>query len=117
MNRQDAKDILPIIQAFAEGKTILYRLFSAKHWIESTAPSFNIEEYEYRIKPESKYRPFANAEECWEEMQKHLPFGWVKYKDKDSYTAYWNVNNNCDFESDFNDYVFVDGEPFGIMED
>ena len=32
----------------------------------------------YRIKPEPKYRPFANAEECWAEMLKYQPFGWLK---------------------------------------
>lgn len=30
---------------------------------------------EYRIKPEPKYRPFKDAKECWQEMQKHQPFG------------------------------------------
>lgn len=33
---------------------------------------------EYRIKPESKYRPFKDAEECLQEIQKHQPFGWIK---------------------------------------
>ena len=32
----------------------------------------------YRVKPEFKYRPFKDAEECWQEMQKHQPFGWIK---------------------------------------
>lgn len=31
---------------------------------------------DYRIKPE--YRPFKDAKECFEEMQKHKPYGWVK---------------------------------------
>ena len=32
----------------------------------------------YRVKPEFKYRPFKDIEECWSEMQKHQPFGWIK---------------------------------------
>ena len=35
---------------------------------------------DYRIKPETKYRPFKDAEECFEEMKKHQPFGWIKDK-------------------------------------
>lgn len=31
----------------------------------------------YRIKPEPKYRPFKDAEECWQEMLKHEPFGYT----------------------------------------
>ena len=26
---------------------------------------------------ELEYRPFENIKECWEEMLKHQPFGWI----------------------------------------
>lgn len=78
MNRQQAKELLPIMKAFAEGKTILCRLLGSKCWAEVKSLSFNIDRLEYRIKPEPKHRPFKNAKECWEEMQKHNPYGWVK---------------------------------------
>lgn len=58
MNRQEAKELLPIIQAFAEGKTIEFRTNSISKWIETTTPKFDLL-HEYRIKPEPKYRPFA----------------------------------------------------------
>ncbi len=116
MNREQAKELLPVIQAFAEGKPILYRFLNDEHWEASIAPTFNIDKFEYRIMPEPKYRPFKDAEECWQEMQKHHPFGWIKYKDKDSYTTYCDVHNNCGFELDFDDYTFADGSPFGIRE-
>ncbi len=35
----------------------------------------------YRIKPESKYRPFKDEKECWQEMQKHQPIGWITFQD------------------------------------
>ena len=47
---------------------------------------------EYRIKPEQKYRPFANVEECWQELLKHKPFGWVKEKYSDRYNLIIEVN-------------------------
>ena len=77
MNRQDAKSFLPIIQAYIEGKSIEFKDYKGK-WVESEQLAFNKPVEEYRIKPEPKYRPFKNAEECWQEMQKHEPFGWVK---------------------------------------
>lgn len=77
MTREQAKELLPIIQAFVDGKTIEARTNSISKWIETTTPKFDLL-HEYRIKPEPKYLPFKNVEECWQEMLKHQPFGWVK---------------------------------------
>lgn len=119
MNREQAKKLLPIIQAFAEGKTIEIRRnskYNPGEWIETATPTFDIKSHEYRIKPGPKYRPFNDAEECWQEMLKHKPFGWVKYKEENKYTTYCNIDGNCNFELDFEDYTFADGTPFGIKE-
>lgn len=124
MNRQDAKDILPIIQAFAEGKTIEYQNVHRK-WIEVKNPSFSEHYTEYRIKPESKYRPFENEKECWEEMQKHQPIGWIKSGELliniisiGAGITVHNSINNCgySFKSAFS-LKFADGTPFGIKKD
>ena len=77
MTREEAKELLPIIQAFAEGKTI--QLFTNGIWEDAKNPSFG-ELSRYRIKPEDTYRPFETKEECWNEMLKHQPFGWLKSK-------------------------------------
>lgn len=83
MNREQAQKLLPIIQAFAEGKIIQSIRINGR-WIDldiNTTLSITrlIEEpQKYRIKPKPKYRPFKDKEECWEEMQKHQPFGWLK---------------------------------------
>ena len=128
MNRQEAKELLPIIQAFAKGRPIEYQ-DSYKKWIESDLMAFNLSPENYRIKPEPKYRPFANAEECWQEMQKHQPFGWLKDKKDDHYiliTAISNTdvdqitsNGNISwmFCSISKFYTFADGTPFGIKEE
>lgn len=88
MTREEAKAFYPILQAFAEGKVIETRtdpnvvskgLEDMNYWTEMN----EIEHWnniQYRVKPEPTYRPFANAEECWAEMQKHQPFGVVKDK-------------------------------------
>ena len=82
---------------------------------------------EYSIKPEPKYRPFANAEECWEEMLKHQPFGWIKYKEDGSRSLITliiseeNIDINCigGFNSDkiMKGFTFDDGAVFGILEE
>ena len=129
MTREEAKQILPIIQAFAEGEIIECRTkqgtISAgipNEWTEIKEIGF-WNGIEYRIKPEPKFRPFKDAEECWKEMQKHQPFAWVKEKHSDRYSLITEVNGlsikvkeGCLFTDSVKYYTFVDGTPFGIKE-
>lgn len=122
MTREQAKKLLPIIQAFAEGNTIEARTNSINKWIETTTPTFD-SLHEYRIKPKSKYRPFKNEEECLKEMLKHQPFGWLKTfyglslitEIRDTKAAF-NTNDWLDFNYIFRNYKFMDNAPFGIKE-
>lgn len=125
MTREEAKKMLPILVAFAEGKTIQSRCIKGDKslWYDDEDPSFD-DDFEYRIKPESEYRPFKDAEECWQEMQNHQPFGFVKFKDTES--GYYMLTgiargvgvgiNDSLFSYDrvFDDYTFADGLPFGV---
>ena len=134
MTREEAKELLPIMQAFAEGKTI--EIFNNREWndliIES--PKFDCKPSCYRIKPEPKYRPFKTQEECWNEMQKHQPFGWLKSKKNERFhcigEVYWSdkfetvcivlsTSESLSRSSDsvFDGYTFADGAPFGVMEE
>lgn len=129
MDRNQAKEFYPILQAYAEGKVIECRTKPSA--LEGTdvpndwAEMKEIEYWnntEYRIKPEVKYRPFANAEECWNEMQKHQPFGWVKstlFKDLDLVqrvtTLYVEINRDIiDYKDTLEKFTFADGVPFGV---
>ena len=126
MNRKEAKELMPIIQAFAEGKTIQYydSLIDIDDWEDCENPNFENLTYKFRIKPEPTYRPFKDAEECWQEMQKHQPFGWVKLKDTES--GYYMLKgiasqvvigfNETPFSYNrlFEDYTFADGTTFGV---
>lgn len=131
MDRNKAKEFYPILQAFAEGKMIECRTKPSavkgtdvpNDWTETKEIEF-WNNTEYRIKPEPKFRPFKDAEECWQEMLKHQPFGWVKFKDTES--GYYMITiiainvvvglNDTPFsyERVFDDYSFADGTPFGI---
>ena len=125
MDREQLKELLPIIQAAVEGKAIEFRDSDHKYWQELTVPAFNLDVYKYRIKPEPKYRPFANADECWQEMQKHQPFGWIKASHgkfliigfKNNVIAFGRNDNWQDYNYIFKSYTFADGTPFGIKEE
>lgn len=126
MNRKEAAELLPIIQAYAEGETIQVRDHTDQcgMWEDVVDLKINTDFEEYRIKPknkEAKYRPFANAEECWAEMQKHQPFGWVKTKDKgirlcivglNQKNAFTQVGHKYDEALD--EFTFDEGTPFGV---
>lgn len=123
MNRQQAKELLPIIQAFAEGKTIEFKN-AFGNWTNCNEVLFNYPPKDYRIKPEPKYRPFKNREECWKEMLKHQPFGWIKAYHghflitgiKDTKVTFGINDNWLDLDYIFRSYKFIDGTPFGIKE-
>lgn len=125
MTREEAKELLPIIQAYAEGKVIQYRHKSRSTWYDLDSGQFNCDMYYYRIKPEPKYRPFKTQEECWNEMLKHQPFGWVKEISTEmlylingmTNTSIVTIENINSFEEAINIYKFKDGTPFGIKED
>ena len=123
MNRKEAKELMPIIQAFAEGKAIESRCIKGDKslWYDDEDPSFD-DDLEYRIKPEPTYRPFKDAEECWQEMQKHHPFGWVKstlFKDLDLVkrvtTLYVEINIDIiDYKDALEKFTFADDTNFGV---
>ena len=125
MTREEVKEMLPVLQAFVDGKTIESRCIKGDKslWYDDEDPSFD-NDLEYRIKPEINYRPFKNAEECWQEMQKHQPFGWVKLKDTES--GYYMLKGIASqvvigfnetpfsYKKVFEDYTFADELTFGI---
>ena len=123
MTRELTKELLPIIKAFAEGKTIQFRT-NNRSWVDLVDNDLEINVlFEYRIKPEPKYRPFKSQEECWKEMLKHQPFGWIKSNGNDLYSI---ASINCEgittfayyrFLESFEKFTFIDGTPFGIKEE
>lgn len=131
MNRNQAKEFYPILQAYAEGRVIECRTKPSaikgsdvpNDWTEMKELEYWVN-VDYRIKPEPKYRPFKDAKECWAEMQKHQPVGFMKFKDTES--GYYMLTsiargvgvgiNDSLFSYDrvFDDYTFADGLPFGV---
>lgn len=124
MTREEAKELLPIIQAWAEGKSIQYQTDS-KTWSDITKDLYPCNHPSlYRIKPESNYRPFNSKEECWQEMHNHSDFGWVISKNCKVIYHIDSVFNTLlidhigySFDDMYQEYEFLDGTPFGIKEE
>ena len=76
---------IAIMKAFEDGKTIEQKRFDRTEWesiVYDENFQFNFSEYEYRIKPVPKYRPYESVDEAFKEAEKH---GFlVKSKDKHS---------------------------------
>ena len=132
MTKEDIKKFMPLMQAMLEGKTI-QRHLDDMGWVYTDKIFVGDGVSLYRIKPEPKYRPFKTNEECWNEMQKHQPFGWLKSKKNGSSCCIGEVSWSDAFRdvhitystneslahstiSVFNEYTFADGTPFGIRE-
>ena len=120
MTREELKNAMPILTAFVEGKTIQNYLRGSGKWI-AVGEHLDMSDLfawpsDYRIKPEPKYRPFKNTEECWNEMLKHQPFGWIKDREG-QYRHVMSVKDESDFAMWFANYIFIDGIPFGIKDE
>ena len=132
MTREKVKEMLPILQAYAEGKVIECRTkpsavegtYVPNDWAEMKEIAF-WKNTEYRIKPEPKYRPFKDAKECWAEMLNHQPFGWIKCKEgyfnivyvDDYYVGLADKDNSSILlasKNSYQDNIFADGTPFGV---
>lgn len=131
ITREEAKELLPIMQAFAEGKQIQDKIEGLTGWVDTNEINFEYEgqRIKHRIKPELKYRPFENKEECWNEMLKHQPFGWIKSIKTENLFNILNLYESEGIQKIFinyfaytfnlalNEFTFVDGTPFGIKEE
>ena len=136
LTREEARRRAELYSALAKGKSVQVQGIDGS-WVDVDIDKLNyfIETPIFRIKPEPKYRPFESQEECWNEMLKHQPFGWVKdeykyvhivcvHKNKIEFSPDEDDNgtlftSTMDFTSVYEQggYTFADGTPFGIKEE
>ena len=127
MTRKNAEQLLPVMEAYSKGKQIQYYDEGVEQWFDTINPSF-VDGVKYRIKLEPKFRSFKDADECWNEMLKHQPFGWVRDKETNSkflvktilnIYSYYDVHigsNKYKFNEAFDRFTFINNSPFGIKE-
>ena len=126
-DKEEVKSVMNIIQAFADGKTIQAIDPYDDEWCDQTKLNFEVLFYgQYRIKPEPTYKPFKDSEECWNEMQKHQPFGWIKDMDGNKFiietvnsdgSIYVGEEGTLYFSEALENYTFNDGIPFGVKKE
>lgn len=122
MEREQAKELLPIIQAFAEGKEIQCISEGEEDWCTIKHPTWN-KSIKYRVKPEPKYRPFNNAKEFIEALNEHG--GWMRAKHSSVYfiplrVKFDSIASTTSTVYLYSDvlacFVFYDDTPCGIKE-
>ena len=137
MTREETKELIAenrtaVMQAYVDGKQIQFFNEYTREWEDIPTPNW-LRDTSYRVKSETKCRPFKNADECWQEMLKHQPFGWVCTR---AHSQYRHINNlfantisfqeseieasgNFEWSSLdlFEGVTFVDGAPFGAKEE
>lgn len=129
INKGEIQRLFPILKAIKEGKTIQWNDMGVWCDIDGDDEGFVLDTLigktdGYRIKPESKYRPFKDTKECWQEMQKHQPFGWIiKISNGRAYNiqsvlledgVLYIRSSYVELGRAFIDYTFADGTPFGV---
>ena len=122
MTRDRAKEAAEVMLAYANGKTIECFVDNSIGWVEGReSPKFNWDDFDYRIKGTPSYRPFKDNEECWNEMLKHQPFGWVKHIYSGNPWRICSITRvdittiyDIRYPEAFSTITFLDGEPFGV---
>lgn len=131
MNKEGTLKILEIMKAYSEDKVIQSRSNMRKDekWVDCPFPSWNFDSYEYRIKPDDEYRPYANMEEFLTAQRVHGPYikalseeffmvdrvqhdrvGWRKIgTNGENWLTYEELLRNC--------YHWQDGTICGVKED
>lgn len=127
MTKEELRNAIKVMQAYIDGKSIEWTyLTNDTEWYPVGIPIWNWDKYEYRIKQEPKYRPFKDKDECWQEMCKHAPFGWIKRNLSGSCVSITRisstnlviiVNDSWTFKEVFDSFTFADGTPFGVKDE
>ena len=121
------------LSEYDNGECLLFPSKDQRDWSKFKAPWLNKPKFDPKTL-KSQYRPFKTQEECWNEMLKHQPFGYLRNIGSKniiaqitgmSTVAYGevhidlSVNLHSFYTADclFELYTFTDGKPFGIKEE
>lgn len=120
MNRKEANDLLPIMEAFAKGIPIEFKGDDDTEWREIGDPLFDGDPSQYRIKPKATCVPFENAKECYESVMKHGMFLHYNNSNEIYMMVEKMFKDSCKisdivytYNKAFEYFKFTDGTPFG----
>lgn len=117
------QEIIDIVTAHKEGKTIEYKrkgLDNIGWHVYCPNPMWDFRNFNYRVKEESKYRPYKNAKEFLNAQKEHGP----NLEFKDTFYMPLDINNEgvkvfwveYKYKAILKDYTWQDGTPCGIKE-
>lgn len=124
MNLQEfAKEILPVVQAAANGKDVQFRgRHQTSEWLvrRSSDPTmYFVDHCEYRIKPDPKLRPYTREEFIEKCLGKVLRNKHTRYMeciptclDEDNWYA--PPNFSWTLADTLSDWIHLDGSPCGV---
>lgn len=114
-------EMIEVMKAYSEGKTIECKASDCDYWVEVDNIHWNWDSFDYRVKPEPKYVPYASVSEI--DRSK-----WVKDNDGSSGVLYMIDSIDVDCKEVhlaamgwvglcglFNDFVYEDGTPCGKL--
>lgn len=128
---------IEVMKAYEDGKTIQSYDIEQDKWVNCHNPTWNWLGFDYRIKPESKYRPYKDTDEMIADFKRRfnakvppyaMPMIWVKRKDDSDfaklitefgYSCVWLSVNPVGITMSklFQDYTYLDGSPCGMKEE
>ena len=130
MKKEEARKAAEVMLGYANGNVIEWSRKDRDDWMVTDDPIFDWICNDYRIRYKPKYRPFNSTEECWKEMKKHSPFGWIKEKNSNFKMCILSLDNDgvlvgdyedgkvfISYEAIFKHHTFVDDSPIGIKEE
>ena len=128
MTREKAKELLPVIQAYAEGKTIQTKRIDGT-WVDfepqiSKDIGINFENGEHRIKPEENFNDIVEADHscnCKDSTNTKKEEQIRPFKDCDELVDYLRIPafvytstyGWINMKELFDNFTFLDGSPCG----
>ena len=128
---------IEVMNAYTEEKKIQYRSKENGEWFDlflMQEPAWDWASFDYRIKPEEKYRPYKDTDEMIEDFKRRfnvqvppyaMPMIWVRDKGtnvRSHVSAFFAKNvtfRDATWWLDvlFENFTYLDGSPCGIREE
>lgn len=130
MTKQESEQLSNVLKAYSEGQTIQAkgkRFYTSNEWHDIAVLrdlELNTLDFEYRIKPEPKLRPYKNAEEFLKAQKEHGMY-LQNPKDERQYilplfigisSVSFQDKSQPSYEELLIGYTWQDGTPCGISE-
>lgn len=122
----NVNEYITILQSYLAGDEIEHRIKGSNdNWTPCSNPIFDFNHLEYRVKPESIYRPYTDGNEVFTDIQHHSPSGWLYNTITMCYehiicigdNGISTCKENYSLEQAFKIFIYPNDLPFGVKLD